>query len=385
MNALCCPYFPAGTCRSCACLDQTPEQVLDAKQAHLQGLFPGCAVAPAVACQAPIGSRIRARLAVSGQPESAVFGFFDEQQRVVPVEDCPLHHSLITGAIDGLRDFVRQARLQPYDPERNTGELKFVVLTASPSHGGLMIQWVLRSRESVDRIRRVWGQLTEDLRRVWQVMSVGIQSQRSSRIQGDIEIGISDAQRLPIRFGSVELGVGSGSFVQTNHEIASALYLAVEQKLADQPRERVLDLYCGTGAFSLLAGRCGHDVVGIDITEEAIASAVESATRQGLAARFVCQSLQTLPAGETAAGCYDTVICNPPRRGLDDAAEALIRRVQPRRLIYSSCNPETLRRDVDRWRGIFRIQFLQLFDMFPMNRHYEVLCELVRETETTVL
>lgn len=385
MNALCCPYFPAGTCRSCACLDQTPEQVLDAKQAHLQGLFPECAVAPAVACQAMIGSRIRARLAVSGQPESAVFGFFDEQQRVIPVEDCPLHHSLITGAIDGLRDFVRQARLQPYDPERNTGELKFVVLTASPSHGGLMIQWVLRSRESVDRIRRVWGQLTEDLRRVWQVMSVGIQSQRSSRIQGDIEIGISDTQRLPIRFGSVELGVGSGSFVQTNHEIASALYLAVEQKLADQPRGRVLDLYCGTGAFSLLAGRCGHDVVGIDITEEAIASAVESATRQGLATRFVCQSLQTLPADETAAGRYDTVICNPPRRGLDDAAEALIRRVQPRRLIYSSCNPETLRRDVDRWRGVFRIRFLQLFDMFPMNRHYEVLCELVRETETTVL
>lgn len=385
MNALCCPYFPVGTCRSCACLDQTPEQVLDTKQAHLQGLFPECAVAPAVACQAMIGSRIRARLAVSGQPESAVFGFFDEQQRVVPVEDCPLHHSLITGAIDGLRDFVRQARLQPYDPERNTGELKFVVLTASPSHGGLMIQWVLRSRESVDRIRRVWGQLTEDLRRVWQVMSVGIQSQRSSRIQGDIEIGISDTQRLPIRFGSVELGVGSGSFVQTNHEIASALYLAVEQRLADQPRGRVLDLYCGTGAFSLLAGRCGHDVVGIDITEEAIASAVESATRQGLATRFVCQSLQTLPADETAAGRYDTVICNPPRRGLDDAAEALIRRVQPRRLIYSSCNPETLRRDVDRWRGIFRIQFLQLFDMFPMNRHYEVLCELARETETTVL
>lgn len=385
MNALCCPYFPAGTCRSCACLDQTPEQVLVAKQAHLQGLFPECAVAPAVACHVPIGSRIRARLAVSGQSESAVFGFFDEQQRVVPVEDCPLHHPLITGAIDGLREFVRQARLQPYDPERNTGELKFVVLTASPSHGGLMIQWVLRSRESVDRIRRVWGQLTVDLRRVWQVMSVGIQSQRSSRIQGDIEIGISDTQRLPIRFGSVELGVGSGSFVQTNHEIASALYLAVEQRLADQPHGRVLDLYCGTGAFSLLAGRCGHDVVGIDITEEAIASAVESATRQGLAARFVCQSLQTLSADETAAGRYDTVICNPPRRGLDDAAEALIRRVQPRRLIYSSCNPETLRRDVDRWRGIFRIQFLQLFDMFPMNRHYEVLCELVRETDRTVL
>lgn len=385
MNALCCPYFPVGTCRSCACLDQTPEQVLDAKQAHLQELFPECAVAPAMACHAPIGSRIRARLAVSGQSASAVFGFFDEQQRVVPVEDCPLHHPLITGAIGGLRDFVRQARLQPYDPERNTGELKFVVLTASPSHGGLMIQWVLRSRESVDRIRRVWGHLTADLRRVWQVMSVGIQSQRSSRIQGDIEIGISDTQRLPIRFGSVELGVGSGSFVQTNHEIASALYLAVEQRLADQPRGRVLDLYCGTGAFSLLAGRCGHDVVGIDITEEAIASAVESATRQGLAARFVCQSLQTLPADETAAGRYDTVICNPPRRGLDDAAEALIRQVQPQRLIYSSCNPETLRRDVDRWRGIFRIQFLQLFDMFPMNRHYEVLCELVRETETTVL
>jgi len=378
MESFSCRHFEALTCQSCSYLDQTAEEAISGKQWQLQSFFPDVVLQPAVACETPFGSRIRARLAVTGTFDNPVFGFFNDLQQVVPVADCPLHHPLITSAIGTVREFMRSAKLTPYSPELNTGELKFLVLTASPSHNQLMLQWVLRSREAVDRIRSVWRKLSGAERGSVGVMTVGIQSQRSSRIYGDEDILISEAPRLRIQFGPVELGLGSGSFVQTNHEIASKLYLAAQQRLSIGRPGRVLDLYCGTGAFSLLAGRCGHDVLGIDITAESIASATESAETQGIAARFTCRSLQAFQAQQLAGQEFDTVICNPPRRGLDAAAKILIQSLQPQRILYSSCNPETLRRDIEPLRGTMEIRFLQLFDMFPMNRHYEVLCELVR-------
>lgn len=384
MELFSCRHFDALTCRSCSYLDQPAGVVISEKQSHLQNLFPDVALQPAVACDTPFGSRIRARLAVTGTFDSPVFGFFNDLQQVVPVADCPLHHPLITGAMQTVAEFVRSAKLTPYSPEQNAGELKFLVLTASPSHNQLMIQWVLRSREAVDRIRSLWRRLSAAERGSLSVMSIGIQGQRSSRIYGEEDIRISETQRLPIQFGPVKLALGSGSFVQTNHEIASKLYLAAEQRLAGGRPERVLDLYCGTGAFSLLAGKCGHDVLGIDITPESIASAMDSAQSQRITARFACRSLQAFQAEELADRAFDTVICNPPRRGLDDATKTLIQNIQPRRILYSSCNPETLRRDLEPLKGTMEIRFLQLFDMFPMNRHYEVLCELVRRGDATI-
>ncbi len=384
MESFSCRHFEALTCRSCSYLDQTAEAVISGKQSHLQSLFPDVTLQPAVVCEAPYGSRIRARLAVAGTFENPVFGFFNDLQQVVPVADCPLHHPLITGAIGSVSQFVGSAKLTPYSPERNAGELKFLVLTASPSHDQLMIQWVLRSREAVDRIRSVWRKLSAAERGPLSVMSIGIQAQRSSRIYGEEDILISETRRLPIQFGPVILGLGSGSFVQTNHEIASKLYLAAEQRLTGGRPGRVLDLYCGTGAFSLLAGKCGHDVLGIDITEESIASAIDAAESQRITARFACRSLQAFQAAELAGQAFDTVICNPPRRGLDDAMRTLIKSIQPRRILYSSCNPETLRRDLEPLKETMEIRFLQLFDMFPMNRQYEVLCELVRRGDSTI-
>jgi 23S rRNA (uracil747-C5)-methyltransferase len=374
-----CQHFQSHHCRSCSLLDITNEATLELKTGVLRQLFPDALIHPFVQCRDVAGSRIRAKLAVNGTLEHSQVGFYDDQQKVVAVNDCPLHHPLINAFTQQLPAIIRDARLSPYDPQTDRGELKFVVLTCSPTHRQLMVQFVLRSREAVDRIRSHWQRMTEADKQLVAVMSINLQPARSSTITGTEEILISEQTNLPIRFADTELLIGPQSFLQTNYEVAAKLYAAAGSIIREQTVENLLDLYCGAGAFSLTAGAHARTVDGIDVSANAIASATEAATRSSRTnVQFHCRSLEAITADRLAEKDFDAIICNPPRRGLDAATVALIQSLRPRLLLYSSCNASTLHRDIERLAADYQIEHLQAFDMFPFTQHFEVLAMLVR-------
>lgn len=380
-----CVYHEQRVCSSCTLLGLQYAQTLEQKSQSLVALFPDVAINPFHGVSSAAGGRIRARLAVSGALDDLQIGFFDDQQKVVPVDQCPLHHPLINDSISRIRHMIQTAKLVPYDPVTDRGELKFVVLTCSPSHHQLMIQFVLRSKESVDRIRSLWRKMSEADRTGIAVMSVNIQPTRSSAISGREEVAISDNIMLPIRFvvddsGNRDLLFGPQSFLQTNYEIATALYAAVRTKIQISKSRRVLDLYCGAGAFSLTGCSAEQSVLGIDISENAIACASETVRRNGLTnAEFQCRSLDCTTADQLTSSDFDTVICNPPRRGLDAASRALILAVGSQQVVYSSCNPATLQRDIQELSAKYQIVEMTPFDMFPFTNHFEVLALLKRK------
>ena len=380
-----CDYYEQQICKSCSLLDKEYAQTLQQKAEVLATLFPDVSVGPFRGVSSPQGGRIRARLAVSGSLSDLQIGFFDDQQKVVLVEQCPLHHRMINDSIPGLRQMIQSAKLVPYDPATDRGELKFVVLTCSPSHQQLMIQFVLRSKEAVDRIRTLWRKMTEADRHGIAVMSVNIQPARSSSIAGREEVAISEQTMLPISFnvcdaGSYDLLFGPQTFLQTNFEIATALYSAVRNMIQSSQARRVLDLYCGAGAFSLTACTSEQSVLGLDISENAIACATETLRRNGLTnAEFQCRSLDCTSADQLTNSHFDTIICNPPRRGLDAASLALILSIRPQQVLYSSCNAVTLQRNVQELSTRYQVVELHPFDMFPFTTHFEVLALLRRK------
>lgn len=374
MMELTCQHFSAHRCHSCSLLELSPA---DARQRQLQVLhqtLQAAPVLPPVWCRQPLGSRIRARLAAAGTAANPIFGFFNDRQQVVQAADCPLHHSQLTSAIDWLSSFVTAARLEPYSPETDRGELKFVILTTSPSASRLMVQWVLRSHEAVDRIRSVWRRLPTEQRGGVLVMSAGIQPRRSTQMTSEVNLPISDEQQLRIAYPQPELSlmVSPGGFVQTNYEIAGELYAAAERSLQALRPRRVLDLYCGSGAFALLAARCGAEALGVDVTAASITCAKAAAAEQHLSAVFRQCSAGKLQI-EDQNDSFDVVICNPPRAGLDDATVQLLRRLAPASILYSSCNPATLARDLQKLDDIYQPVEFQPFEMFPGTEHWEVL------------
>lgn len=377
MTVLHCHHFADQRCRSCSLLELPPEQ---ARLRQLQILHETtatlCTPEPPFWCSTPTGSRIRGRLAVAGSSESPVFGFFNDEHQLVPAADCPLHHPLITGSLNWLTLFIKAAKLEPYSPENDRGELKFMVLTASPSTGKLMVQWVLRSRESIDRIQGLWRRLSADERGSVTVMSAGIQPKRSSRISCETNYPISAEQSLEITYPEpgISLFVAPGSFVQSNYEVAGALYAAAAARLHQARPRRILDLYCGSGGFSLLAARTGAEVLGVDVSSASIDCAGRAAARLGLSAEFrACPAgaLQPTELGER----FDAVICNPPRAGLDPATTDLLHQLSPRVILYSSCNPTTLARDLQRLSSHYAPTWIRPFEMFPGTTHWEVLCQ----------
>lgn len=378
-----CSDFQSGVCRSCGHLDRTYERSLADKRAGIAELFPGVMIGDWVTCVPAAGSRIRARLAITGTSDDARIGFLDEHRQLVAVDQCPLHHPLINEWTQGLPDLIREAQLTPYDPAIDRGELKFVVVTCSPSHQQLMVQFVLRSREAVDRVRRLWQTGRMQTNTTVRVASINLQPVRSSLINGPDEIALSDDQRLPMTFGGIELLFGPGSFVQTNHSIAEKLYQAAAAHCEAAGAWHVLDLYCGAGAFGLTVARSVSSVFGVDSSADATGAAAEAARRNGIGnARFECRRLDQ-PA-ESAAWLepggepFDTIICNPPRRGLDSMSLSLIHQLSPQCVIYSSCNPTTLARDTQLLASAYAIEHLQPFDMFPFTSHCEVLALLTR-------
>lgn len=382
-----CVYHEQRICSSCTLLGLEYAQTLEQKSQTLAALFPNVAINPFQGVSSPVGGRIRARLAVSGALDDLQIGFFDDQQKVVPVDQCPLHHPLINDSISRIRQMIQTAKLVPYDPGTDRGELKFVVLTCSPSHHQLMIQFVLRSKESVDRIRSLWRKMPEVDRTGIAVMSVNIQPARSSAISGREEVAISENATLPIRFdvnesSNHDLLFGPQSFLQTNYEIATALYAAARRMIQSSQSRQVLDLYCGVGAFSLTGCSAEQSVLGIDISENAIACAGETVRRNGLInAEFQCRSLDCTTADQLTSSDFDTVICNPPRRGLDAASRALILAIGSQQVVYSSCNPATLQRDIQELSLKYQIVELTPFDMFPFTNHFEVLALLQRKAQ----
>jgi len=373
-----CQHFSARRCQSCDHLPLTFAGSVSQKQNLLAQLFPGVSLQPLQHCSDPNGSRIRARMAVDWKQSSPTFGFFDQQQRVVPVEDCPLHHPLISQAVPFLREFLLRARLTPFDPDHNTGELKFAVLTAAPDSESLMIQWVLRSQEAVSRIRSAWRRLSLADRGCVRVMGIGIQPLRTSQIAAELELNVSEESSLRIRFGQLSLFFGPGSFIQTNHEMAARLYQAAGQRIAAGVPGPVLDLYCGAGGFGLMAASHGRAVRGLEKSAAAVENARRAAVEMGFTAEFRQCSLASEQDLLNQSSGFSTVICNPPRRGLDAASLELIQRLAPQRLLYSSCSPQTLARDLRLLAGNFRPVWMQGFDMFPLTEHFEVLCELER-------
>ncbi len=366
-----CSYYDAATCRSCAWLERAYPDQLAAKQAHVAGLVPGPTWLPPVP-SAEEGYRNKAKMVVGGTVDAPVLGVLDELGRTVDLRDCPLHTPGLRAALHELAGFVTRARLEPYDVGTRRGELKYVLVTQSPD-GELMVRFVCRSTEPLARLRKHLPALLATL--PVRVASLNVQPVHAAVLEGEREEVLTPDAALPMRLGDVELLLRPQSFFQTNTEVATVLYRQARAWVDELGPASVWDLYCGVGGFALHVADGRRDVVGIETSEEAVASATASAARAGLTGvRFV--------AGDAAAFAREAgrapalVVVNPPRRGIGDLA-AWLEVSDARAVVYSSCNAVSLARDLARMPSLVPVRG-RLLDMFPQTAHAETLVLLER-------
>jgi 23S rRNA (uracil1939-C5)-methyltransferase len=200
-------------------------------------------------------------------------------------------------------------------------------------------------------------------------------------------VAIGDPSRQRVLYGSryieEQLGdlvfeVSSNTFLQTNSRQAERLYRAVLEEADFQGNERVLDVYCGAGTITLMLARHVSEVVGIEVSEDAVIEARRNAELNGIDnARFFAGEARVLLREWSQPWSPDTVVVDPPRAGLHPRVVTAISAMQPRRLVYVSCNPASLVRDLAAFgEAGFRLERVRPFDLFPHTPHIECVARL---------
>ena len=399
-SAAFCPLHRSGSCRSCPHQDLPLADQLARKQARVASVLArarvdgGAWLAPVAS--APSRFRNKAKMVVCGTASAPVLGIPGPDGRGVDLRRCPLHLREIERALPVLARTVARLRLTPYDVAARRGELKHILVTASPD-GDIMVRWVLRSDRHEAALRAELPRLREELATL-AVMSVNLQPVHQAIIEGEEERILTDdspdGDRLLMRLrlgddGARRAGAGPGrelplllptrSFFQTNTAVAEALYTTAAEWAADLGEgAEVWDLFCGVGGFALALAGGGRRVLGVEVSAPAIAGARRAAALMGLSAgrvRFEAGDARVLDPGRGAAP--DLLVVNPPRRGIGAELAGRIEASGVRRVLYSSCNPQSLARDLGAMPSL-GARRARLFDMFPHTDHAEVLVELVR-------
>ena len=352
-------------------------QQLADKMANLRELLAGH---PAATWLAPVSGpetafRNKAKMVVSGSVERPLLGMLHRDGTPEDLTDCPLYPPSFEPVFAALKPFIARAGLTPYNVARKRGELKYLLLTES-QHGGMMLRFVLRSAAKLEQLRAALPWLQQQLPQL-KVITANIQPVHMAIMEGEQEIFLSDQQALAENFNGVPLWIRPQSFFQTNPTVASQLYATARDWVRALPVNHMWDLFCGVGGFGLHCATPQMRLTGIEIAPEAIACAKQSAAQLGLT-NLHFQALDSTQFATHAADIPQLVLVNPPRRGIGAELCDYLSRMAPPYIIYSSCNARTMAADIDRLQG-YRLERVQLFDMFPHTAHYEVLTLLVRE------
>ncbi len=314
-------------------------------------------------------------MSVSGTLESPCIGILNNELEGQELLDCPLHVPLVNRTLSAIRGLIAEFKLVPYDISARRGELKGLIVRASAAGDSVTARFVLRSTEAVPRVRKAAAKLAEEIPEL-DTVTANIQPVPHAILEGPEEIVLAGTGLLWERYGEVELAFSPQSFSQVSPETAAALYGHVTARIAKTRPEKLLDLYCGVGGFSIFAANhCGR-VTGVELAPQAIDCARRGAEKNGR----TNIEFHAEPVGEflrrTALG-PDAIVCNPPRRGLLREVTTELERLAPERIWYSSCNPETLFDDLDALASYEPLSFAP-FEMFPLTEHIEVVCELVK-------
>ncbi|MFE1282583.1 23S rRNA (uracil(747)-C(5))-methyltransferase RlmC [Klebsiella aerogenes] len=372
-----CALYDAGRCRSCQWLELPLTQQLADKMANLRELLAG---QPVMTWLAPVSGpetafRNKAKMVVSGSVERPLLGMLHRDGTPEDLTDCPLYPPSFAPVFAALKPFIARAGLTPYNVARKRGELKYLLLTES-QQGGMMLRFVLRSADKLAQLRAALPWLQQQLSQL-KVITANIQPVHMAIMEGEQEIFLSDQPALAENFNGVPLWIRPQSFFQTNPTVASQLYATARDWVRALPVNHMWDLFCGVGGFGLHCATPQMRLTGIEIAPEAIACAKQSAAQLGLS-NLHFQALDSTQFATHEDDIPQLVLVNPPRRGIGAELCDYLSRMAPPYIIYSSCNARTMAADIVRLQG-YRVERVQLFDMFPHTAHYEVLTLLVRE------
>ena len=362
-------------CGGCPLLALPYREQLAKKQARLQELLGGFAPVKAVQGMAePLHYRNKAIASFATQRGKLVCGLYAEgTHRVLPGADCLLQEEILNKTLAAVLDAARACRWTAYDEDRGTGLLRHTVLRSSC--GGKVLVTLVSPGPDLPGSKNFCTALRK--KAPWVVSIVqNINPTRSSAVLGSREKTLYGPGFVLDTLCGTQFAISSRSFYQVNRTQTEVLYKKALELAKLTGRETVIDAYCGIGTIGLCAAPLAKQVIGVERNPAAVKDAAANARRNKIAnARFVCADATEWMAAAAGEGLHpDVVFLDPPRAGSTPECIAAVNKMKPRRVVYVSCDPETLARDVAAFTRLgWRAAKFCPVDLFPQTKHVETV------------
>lgn len=374
-----CQYYEQQLCRSCDLAEYPQEQNLQAKQVQLQKAFGAEKVLAFQSSPEPIQYRSKVKLAWGNIRGHLALGVYDRFINFQELETCPIHVAGLNHVAQVCKELVEQFKIPIYDIKQRQGELKYLLLSGSPSTGEVLVRFVCRSDKYYDELLQIAQKLSVEIPRLRSV-SLNIQHEHKAVFEGPEEVQLIGDGQIECTMNGVKILMPAQSFFQINHGVAEMLYKHARNFIQEHKLEKVLDLYCGAGGFLLNMAPVIKWGVGIEVSDASVHSARRSAVLNEFRhLEFVAADVDhgSHILGHRDGPHFEAILVNPPRRGLGASLIDQLNRHKAEYLIYSSCNIQSLKQDIQHLYQ-YELISVQGFDMFPWTGHFEVLAILQR-------
>ncbi|MBQ3337291.1 MAG: 23S rRNA (uracil(1939)-C(5))-methyltransferase RlmD [Selenomonadaceae bacterium] len=299
--------------------------------------------------------------------------------KIIDTNACLIQNELNDKILNAVRRVAKKFNLPPYDEDTHRGFLRHVMGRVGCG-GEFMVVLVTATKNFPDEKNFVRA-LVKELPEVTSIQQ-NVQTFHNNVILGRDTKILYGKPTIHDKIGDLRFNISARSFFQVNTAQAEVLYKTALDFAELHGRETVIDAYCGTGTISLFLARKARKVIGVEVVSSAIADAKKNSRENKIrnAEFFVGDAVKILPKIFSAGVFAEVVVVDPPRAGCDKKVLETFAAMQPEKIIYVSCNPATLARDL-KILGDFgwRTKKIQPVDMFPFTSHVECVAQLIRE------
>jgi 23S rRNA (uracil1939-C5)-methyltransferase len=387
-----CPHF--GVCGGCQLLDVPYGDELARKEAMLRDLvarspaLAGAELLPTLAAPQPLFWRTSLKVPFGRSRGRTVAGFFRRGSHlIVDLHTCFVQDRRLVDLLLATRAWVDELGVPVYDEVAHRGVLRHLVARVAGGSEEWLAGLVVR-REGTARVRALAGRMWETFAPRGLVGVVeNVNAERTNVILGPRTRKLAGRMRLVEKMDGLLVHTGLGSFAQVNNDQAQVLYAEVLRLLGDVRDRSIVELYSGYGPIGLRLARAGARVIALDKNPQGVREGSGAARINVLGdrIRFVAADAEAglgrLASADGRHPPLDAVVVDPPRRGLTAGVIERLRRMDFATLVYVSCNPVTLGRDLELLAPAFAVRALRGVDLFPRMEQIEVIALLERRSE----
>jgi 23S rRNA (uracil1939-C5)-methyltransferase len=303
-------------------------------------------------------------------------GTFD---KVLDIDTCLLVEGLANEILREVKDITRSSDIPAYGPKTHRGYWRFLTIRHSRAFDHWMVN-LITSEDQPSYVRPLANRLAARFPAVISVINT-INAGKAAIAIGDKEIVLHGLPRVKDRIGPHIFRISANSFFQTNTGAAERLYETVQTYAELNRGDTVLDLYCGTGTIPIFLSSRAGSITGIEMSPSAVLDAETNCRENGIEnCRFIQGDARHM-LGQIGV-VPDVVVLDPPRSGMHEDVVKGVLDLSPKRIVYVSCNPATLARDLSRMFPAYEVLAVQPVDMFPNTHHVETVVKLIRHPDS---